>query len=558
MKSKKLLIMLICVGIAATVIIGGIGLYLKKLSRPSDLFEISKPTQALKPSQGISDIERPAGTDEALPTPSPTIDPYEELMSQADLSMMKDIVNVLIMGVDYAEERETWNGKHSYHTDVMMILAINFEDKKVDMISLPRDTYANIPGIDGIYKLNAAIDCGGGYPTDEGFQKVCEAAEWMLGGIPVDYYYAVTMPAVKELVNAVGGVDYDLELDFKLAGRTYKKGMQHMDGQAVLDYLRVRKDIGSAGGDANRVNRQKKMLVALYNKMKKENILVKIPDMLAAFDGQLHTNTTFSQTAALALFAMDLNSESIGMHSMVGPTIDIFGWNFCITNQKKRVQLIEEVYGIKVKKYDEYDKPYAQWRWQDMLTPYYLEITKERIAEMAKLIEADKKLVDPFATPSAEPIPSASAPATAPPPTASASEAPVTTPPEETEENGWNWDFPWGDNKLGAKEENLNLVHALAGETMPGIQYRKYTQEVYDMYDQLLLAMKEMDEAQKEASKKDKSKVNPERLTLANQTFRELFDKLCDAFGMKRFKDEKWVYQYWIDKKFNEVKVDFR
>ena len=52
--------------------------------------------------------------------------PYDELIGQADLSMLdKNIINVLIAGVDYAPERETWGGKHAYHADVMIILAIN-------------------------------------------------------------------------------------------------------------------------------------------------------------------------------------------------------------------------------------------------------------------------------------------------------------------------------------------------------------------------------------------------------------------------------------------------
>ena len=128
--------------------------------RPQQLFDTTK-------EQISTPTPTPANT--PLPDATPTPDPYEEMLSVADLSMMKDIVNVLIVGVDYAPERETWSGKHAYHADVMLVLAINFEENTVDMISLPRDTYAKIPGVEGIYKLNASIDCGGGFP--EGFPK---------------------------------------------------------------------------------------------------------------------------------------------------------------------------------------------------------------------------------------------------------------------------------------------------------------------------------------------------------------------------------------------------
>ncbi len=99
-------------------------------------------------------------------TPLPSGSSYDDLLRQADQNFLNQqgIVNILLVGVDYAEERENWDGKHAYHADVMMVLAVNKTTQKVDMISLPRDTYAKIPDIRGIYKLNSSVDCGGGYP----------------------------------------------------------------------------------------------------------------------------------------------------------------------------------------------------------------------------------------------------------------------------------------------------------------------------------------------------------------------------------------------------------
>ena len=287
-------IVAICAGVLVLALAAAGLIYFNNLrNNPASFFELHGAT----PTPGgaaLTPAPSAGPTDE--PTPSPTIDPYTELQQQADTSIMKNILNVAFIGVDYAEERLSgYGGKaedNAFHADVILVLAINFDENRVDMISIPRDTYAKIPGVKGIYKINASLDCGGGLFAENGagFEKVCEAASWMLGDIPVDYYYAVTMPAVKQLVDAVGGVDYDLELDFKMQGRTYQKGQQHMDGQAVLDYLRVRKNVVSSG-DNNRVNRQKKMLVALFQSMQQQNLILKIPDILGAFEGQLFTNT---------------------------------------------------------------------------------------------------------------------------------------------------------------------------------------------------------------------------------------------------------------------------
>lgn len=394
---------------------------------PDDSIVVVDPT-----SEAQSNTPEP--TVSASPTTTPA--PYDVLYEQADTSMMKDIVNILLIGVDFSEERLTWNGKKEWHSDVMMVLSVNFEENRADLISLPRDTYAKIPNINGIYKLNASINCGGGLYNDDGsvnpkgLEKVCEAAEWMLGGIPVDYYYAVTMTSLKSLVDAFGGLDYDLDLSFQIQGRSYVKGMQHMDGQAVLDYCRVRK-VGnglssSEAGDANRVNRQKRILVAFFEQMQKDNLIVKIPDILAAFKGELFTNCTAGQTAALAAFAYNLDRNNIGLYSMSGSSSSLFQWNFTFTDQSNRVDIIEKVYGVKAKRYTEYTLAYGRYRWASMLYDRYVELCDPLEDYVQDRIDEDDLL--PEFTASPEPIdtqPSTDVPTDVP--TEAPTEAPTQT-----------------------------------------------------------------------------------------------------------------------------------
>ena len=231
------------------------------------------PVPSAVPKTEASDL---SSAPEISETPENTQQPAESdygLLSAentSDYQLTDNIVNILLIGVDYAEERltEEWlgeGGSSAEHADVMIVLAINFDKQTVDMISLPRDTYAKIPGVQGIYKLNASLDCGGGlYERDEngkpvldekgnfkvnskGFEKVCESCSRMIGGLPINYYYAVTMPAVKQLVDAIGGVDYNVDVAFEMNGREYAAGQQHMNGQGVLDYLRVRKAASMKG-----------------------------------------------------------------------------------------------------------------------------------------------------------------------------------------------------------------------------------------------------------------------------------------------------------------------
>ena len=317
-------------------------------------------------------------------TPVATDDPYYELLTQADTSMMKDIVNVLLIGVDYAEERETWSGKHQFNSDVMIVLALNFKENKVDMISIPRDTYAKLPNLDGFYKMNSALHYGGGIP--DGFTNVMQACSWELGGIPIDYYMAVTMPTVKELVDEIGGVDYDVDVEIHMQGRTIKMGFQHMDGQMCLDYFRARKGIDN---DLGRINRQKKLLVAIFNKLRDEKGILDLPDLVKKFEGKLYTNMTLEQVAAAAVFGYKLPTESITMRSLPGSLMNIYNWNFVIVNQPKRVEMIKEVYGVTVKQMDEYGQPYCKWQWATMQGEAYIERVQEKLngAAAGKLAE---------------------------------------------------------------------------------------------------------------------------------------------------------------------------
>ncbi len=610
-------IIAICAGALALVLACAGLIYLNALRNdPGSFFHVSRATATPLPA-----TPDPSAAPTQEPTPSPTLDPYTALEQQADLSMMQNIVNVAFIGVDYAEERLTgYAGKaedNAFHADVILILAINFDENRVDLISIPRDTYANIPGVKGIYKINASLDCGGGLFAENGagFEKVCEAAEWMLGGIPVDYYYAVTMPAVKQLVDAVGGVDYDLELNFKIQGRSYKKGQQHMDGQAVLDYLRVRKNV-TQSGDNNRVNRQKKMMVALFKSMQQQNLLLKLPDMIAAFEGQLYTNTNFSQTAALALFAYNLSADNIGMYSMgsgsngTSGVTNIFNWNFCLTDQGNRVRIIKEIYGVDVPQYREYTRTYAFYRWYSMLAEQYLDTCEPLTELVEELLAADDLLPTispaPSITPEASITPATPAPITPDPggaptleptvqpgteptvqptteptaspaptpdgkpvgpaePTEKPSEAPTASPAETPAQPAASADGAQGTSAAGGLPGALRRMHRAAPEDEGVWIVQQYSAEQRALAAEYFEAIDTLERALSDASAQAKRyrNGNSNSLSARNDDLKAAMDevkslalRVAAEYGYKASK-LYWKVKYEYDSSFNEVRVNF-
>jgi len=336
-KSRRTVIILLVV---LLLLLGGGGYLYSRVhiivNNPGDLFD-----EAALPTATATAKEASQTPDESTPIP-------EE--GTEETSEKTGIINILLLGVDRTPEGGTSSGSMP-HADAVMVIAVNFDDNTVDLVSLPRDSFVNMPSVKGFYKLNGIFNVGGGYDDpDAAFSLMCEAAEWMLGGISVDYYYSVDFEAVMELVDAIGGVDYDMDMSYSNSdGRTYKEGMQHLDGQGVLDYLRARRNATTDANDRGRVNRQKKMMIAIFKQLKEANLLSTIPQVISSIKDGLYTNTTMEQTLALANYARKIDPNTIGTYSLYGDyKSGPIAWNWTFVDPDNRIAVIQEVWGVTV------------------------------------------------------------------------------------------------------------------------------------------------------------------------------------------------------------------
>ena len=316
---------------------GGSYLYFRSqgiLHNPDTLFE-----EASMPASGAE-----SDSSSANEAPDKATSPEK---SQSETEKGKEVVNILLLGIDRTPNGGTSSGTMP-HADAVMVIAINFDENTVNLVSLPRDAFVNMPTVKGFYKLNCMFNVGGGYEAQngEGFLMMCQAAEWMLGGISVDYYYSVDFQVVVDLVDAIGGVDFDMDMSYH-GSRYYAKGMQHLDGQGVLDYLRARMNATVNSNDRGRVNRQKEMMAAIFRQIKKSNLLETIPDVIFSMKDKIYTNTTVEQTLALANFARNINPDSIGMYSLYGEyKAGPIAWNWTFVDPNNRIDVIQKVWGI--------------------------------------------------------------------------------------------------------------------------------------------------------------------------------------------------------------------
>ncbi|MDD5017430.1 MAG: LCP family protein [Eubacteriales bacterium] len=273
-------------------------------------------------------------------TPSATIDPYELLLSQADLNFMENRVNILVLGIDESLERSDWG---SFRTDTMILVSIDFETNNVYMISLPRDSYVWIYGQNYRARINTAFGAGGGY-NGRGFEYAMNTVSLLFGGVPVNHYVCFDITVVKEVVNAIGGLYYDADIEFTMNGRHMDKGYQYMDGQAVLDYCRER----HVDSDIGRTARQRAMIMAIFEEMKNTAQIQDIPDIYSAVTGNIYTDLTFEQIVSLAAFAMNIGLEDLHEYYLEGDYLNIDGTSFWGVNQYEKRDMVKEIFGVDI------------------------------------------------------------------------------------------------------------------------------------------------------------------------------------------------------------------
>ncbi len=304
-------------------------------NKPEALFEQAKVSSEQSAAVGENRLQGAgAEAQEAEPEEEPAVE-------------IKDgIVNILLLGIDAREDGSTTSGTMP-HTDAVMAVAVNFNENTVNLISIPRDALTvSLPPHRGYYKLNGTFNVGGGMDDPEaGCDYVRREAEQWLGGISIPYYYGLDFQAVVDIVDAVGGIDYDVDQPFTtMSGKYYGKGLQHLDGDAVLAYIRIRRE--ADGKDSSRTDRQRRMVSALFAKLKSEAKLSRIPALIHSAKSGIYTNTTLAQTAALANYALDLPPENLRQREFYGEYTINYTWAYNFIDQEKRIAVIEDVYGF--------------------------------------------------------------------------------------------------------------------------------------------------------------------------------------------------------------------
>jgi len=241
-----------------------------------------------------------------------------------------DPISIALFGVDSNTSRLATGD--AGRSDSIILLSINPKKNSSVMVSIPRDTYSKIVGHNTHEKINRAYNYGGA--------KMAVNSVEQLMNVPIDYYATINMDGIREMIDAVGGVDVISNATFEYEGNQFVQDQEaHLDGKKALSFIRSRKQEG-AGGDFGRQERQQLVIQALADKLLSIQSVTKLDAILKTIERNVVTDITYDDLKTLkSSYAKSLNNVEKYQLSGSGQFLNDNLWYF-IPNieEKNRVQ----------------------------------------------------------------------------------------------------------------------------------------------------------------------------------------------------------------------------
>jgi LCP family protein required for cell wall assembly len=209
--------------------------------------------------------------------------------------------NILLVGDDHrpdnASQAElnqlgTTADGGSTNTDTMMVLHIPADGRSATLISLPRDSWVDVPG-HGMNKLNSAFSMGGGNSNPSGGAQLLIQTVQNLTGLTIDHYVRVSLLGFYDIANALGPIQVCLNnaVNDPYSQANFPAGVSTLDAHQALAFVRQRH--GLPRGDLDRVVRQQYFLSVEAHKFLSAGTLLnpgKLTTVLDAVSGSLETD----------------------------------------------------------------------------------------------------------------------------------------------------------------------------------------------------------------------------------------------------------------------------
>ena len=247
----------------------------------------------------------------------------------------KDKSTIMIMGVD---TREDDVGR----SDTLMVATIDPKKNQAALLSIPRDTRVKIKG-HSWDKINAAYAYGG--------EKLTQRTVEDFLGVNMDHYVIINTHAFQKIIDAIGGIDIDVEKRMYYTDPwdddgglviDLRPGMQHMDGKTAVTYVRYRDE----EGDIGRIKRQQKFMKACMDKIVSPSIIPKLPAVISEVVSSVKTDLSARQLLEFAGALKDAQKNGLKTDMVPGRPLYIDGVSYWIPNLEKLRSALADDLGV--------------------------------------------------------------------------------------------------------------------------------------------------------------------------------------------------------------------
>lgn len=257
---------------------------------------------------------------------------------------------ILLVGVD---KNGNDDNTDFTRTDTIMLISADTKTGEMELLSIPRDSRVKIR--DKFDKVNHAHAFGGIELTMQTLRQFL--------GLDIDYYVQVNYQALINIVDALGGVDYDVPEGINIHKGKVKinPGPNHLDGNEVMWYLRTRNIYNN--GDIGRVNTQQAFVKAMVDEMVKKSKDMNLMTFISNYIKYVKTNLPMSAMLDLAGHINSFSSDKMSTHTVPGMEQTINGTSYWIPDYDKTWQIVDDSYGnFKLKNWKKEDSGYEEYK----------------------------------------------------------------------------------------------------------------------------------------------------------------------------------------------------
>ncbi|MCR5662330.1 MAG: LCP family protein [bacterium] len=250
----------------------------------------------------------------------------------------RDRMNILCLGIDYNRDEKGIGYTKGARSDTIFVLSVDSKGKILNVLSIPRDTYVFIGEEYGYDKINSAYSYGG-----------IELAEKVISnflGVPIDHYVIVKVAGAGKMVDALGGLQVDVEKDMDYDdnwGNLHihlKAGKQQLNGEQAVGYARFRMD---AESDRGRIRRQQQLMGALLKRLKDPMVILRLQGIVRAISENIETDFDVMDLLDLTYLYKDFDRQHMKTGAIVGDDTDINGASCIIPYEPENVKTIMEL-----------------------------------------------------------------------------------------------------------------------------------------------------------------------------------------------------------------------